>query len=159
MALQHQPRTVSVREATLEDLPELLEDIREYDRLEWVGGLGMPLEPALRAAIELGGKIALDQDGKPLCMWGSAPTLSDDIASVWLVATNRATDFKFSIHGYLKQELEAFYTDGVEWLQADAYSLNTVHLSWLQWLGFKPCHEGPLGPLGLPFTTFLRKQT
>ena len=139
---------VQVEEAHIEQVWEVLDDIRMADLSEWYAGTGKLFEYSVD--ITFAGndqrRVAL-LDGVPLCFWGW-----NREGEVWMFATNRAVTKAIALHKALGGCLEEM----PDTLTALADNRNTVHHKWLRWLGFKAVEEQFIAPLGLPFTLFTR---
>ena len=143
---------MEVRVPTLEDVEEVLKDVRFADRSEWYAGTGVLMPTSLEAAIR-GSDTVLTavEDGKPLIMWGS-----DKDGRLWMFATNAAVPKAHRLHRILRPELDRL----IRWYGSVfcfADCRNAVHLKWLRWLGFEELGVIPLGPFELPFASFYKE--
>lgn len=142
--------TVTVEDATLEHVFQVIDDVRTADHAEWYAGTGIFFEDAITAVFEdfpeEPKKVAL-VDGLPVCFWGW-----DEAGGVWMFATVTAERNAIALHRVLHSEVNKMPPR----LVAIADDRNVVHHRWLKWLGFEAIESGHYGPFGLPFTTFTR---
>lgn len=110
-------------------------------------------------------RMAVTQDGTPLCVWGVSPAYPQDADSyyskrfgwVWLVATTEAVPVARSIHRHLKAEfgkLREMYPV----LITASYIRNPEHHRWLKWLGFEQYGRKIITPMGGVFLPFILKE-
>jgi DNA phosphorothioation-dependent restriction protein DptG len=83
-------------------------------------------------------------DGTPIAMWGVTPD-AGKVGRVWMLGTNELVSnrrirlrFLREVREYLQQ---LFKTYAVLWNCVDAR--NTVHVRWIQWMGFTFVAEHP----------------
>ena len=144
---------ISVVLAEASHVDDIMLDLRDADRDEWVAGGARPIRMALLRAVtpdvDTVARTALDERGVALCMWGGCD------GRLWLVATNAAVPRAVSLHRVLGPWLQEL-VDRWGTLTAVADKRNIQHHRWLKWLGFKPVREVRTGPFGLPFIQFER---
>lgn len=142
---------ISVIKPEVSHLMQVQDDIRMADLAEWFAGTGIPFFEGAKFAINESefAQVAIDEQGTPLCFWGG------DDGIVWLFATRSAEKKALSLHKILKPNLDELHA---RWgkLTAVADSRNTVHHTWLEWLGFDLASENPRAPFGLPFKTYIK---
>lgn len=142
---------MEVRVPTVDDVVEILKDVRFADRSEWYAGTGVFMPVSVDRAIR-GSDLVLTliEDGKPLLLWGS-----DVDGRLWMFATNGAVPRAVAIHRKLMPHLQEL-VDRYGSVFCFADCRNKVHIKWLRWMGFEELATIELGPLGLPFTTFTK---
>lgn len=151
---------VTVEDARPDHIPPMLDTIRQADLNEWYAGTGS-------ADIERGlfhvwynkgyAKAAVAGDGVALCVWGVDDN-GDGSGNIWLFATERAAKFAIAIHRNLRSEMDTMLA---RWPTLVAFSdrRNTVHHTWLDWIGFEFEREVFLKPFGLPFRKYVRRKS
>lgn len=145
------------RLAEPDDVPVLAATLRDADRDEVLAASGRtPLE-ALTDGLRWSSPAytLVDGEGTPIAMLGVVP-LDDLAGSVWLLGTDgiQKESIRFlrgSRLGLQKlHEVRPVLTNAVD-------ARNTLHIRWLQWLGFTFLAEvRGAGPGGLPFYEFVR---
>lgn len=93
-------------------------------------------------------------DGEPVAAFGVARRTSlDEVASPWLLATDRAERFPLAIakasRVYFKRMKQAFPL-----MENYVLAENCKAVSWLRWLGFEMEEPRPGGVFGVPFVRF-----
>jgi hypothetical protein len=143
---------ITVQDANLEHLHNILPDVRPADLREWYAGTGSMFTQAATETLTSGGyqKVAL-LGNLPLCFWGVSTA-----GEVWLFATTTAERYALGLHRVLRPELDKLF-DIAPRLTALADSRNTKHHLWLDWLGFTLEEEVGAGPFGLPFKLYTKE--
>ena len=132
-----------VRPATGADALALGPKLRDEDKAEALAAYGLPPDQTL--AISLGRSkeaYTMLKDGELAGMFGVCPTDHSDVGSVWLLATpllvtNWLTFLRHARTG--RDWLHQSYP--ILWAFAD--ERNTVHLKWLEWMGFNIINRHP----------------
>lgn len=141
---------VSVEKATMVHFDAAFPDIRRADMAEWFAGTGDLFHIGATRCLEESevSLVALSGDGFPLCFWGGTG------GRLWLFATETAERHALSLHRILRPELDyLMHRWGLLYAVADAR--NTVHHTWMRWLGFTQMPAIELPPFDLPFITFI----
>lgn len=132
-------------------------DIRQEDVDEWVLGSGVPVRTMLLHRLNLDEQYVralLNADGKCIALWGVS--LDGEPGVVWLIASPEAETVGRRIHRFWPMEVGLMHMRHVH-LTALAYANNTLHLKWLQQIGFVATDEVPLGPGAVPFILYQRR--
>ena len=125
-----------VRDTTLEDLPILAATLRPSDTAEILAASGRSNLEAL--TIGLSGEVCKTvclSDGTPVAIYGTNPTLTDGLGSIWMVAT---VDFH-KMHMQFLKEGKGYVQDlskGYKTLFNYTDARNALHHRWLKWCGF-----------------------
>jgi len=144
---------IRVEDLTLQHVKSAHEDIRMEDRMEWLAAGGVDVIEHFEVhPPQAGDRVALDEGGNVMCLWGSR----GDPAHVWLVATDSAVPRARAIHRHLKSELSVIL-ERHPTIECWADSRNVKHHEWLHWLGFEYVTEEFYGVLGLPFKHFIKR--
>ena len=97
------------------------------------------------------------KDGTPFTMFGVVPMDRElKTGSIWLLATNDLTnDVPIS---FLRQSRKFLPTllEPYDMVFNCVYEQNTVHIKWIQWLGFTFIRRVTLGPYNKTFLEFAR---
>lgn len=137
-----------------EHVRQILEDVREADRLElWAAGLQTP-EEAMRGGMNAGPSWAGTIDGAAVCMFGVVPgNPLSGVGIPWMVGTNALERHAVTFLRRCRPQMRKFREDFPLLLNyVDAR--NTVAIKWLSWLGFEIHPPQPMGPLSVPFHYF-----
>ena len=146
----------SARVATALDAEDLLADVRQEDRDEWIAAGAVSLRPALLASIDGYAHVArLGDDGPVLCIWGAVPTDDPELGTGWLIGTRTGQLHARPLHRILREEYDKVLLRFPR-LQCWADDRNRSHHLWIRWLGFRAVRSAPFGPYGLPFTFYLK---
>jgi hypothetical protein len=149
---------IEVRQATELDAFYLAENIREADRQEVLAsGSPSPLA-SLMVGLEHS-RLCLsvvNDDNLPVAIFGVVDSADPEVGLVWMLGTDEIGESKIR-----------FLRGSREWVKLlhKRYPIlanvvdarNTVHISWLRWLGFTFINQHPgLGPGNHPFFEFVR---
>ena len=140
------------------DIPVVAANMRQEDVAEVLAGEGRGPKEALLFAF-MAGKPCMticNSKDEPIAMWGVTPD-AGKVGRVWMLGTDELVGdrrirvrFLREVKAYLK---ELFKTYAVLWNCVDAR--NTVHIRWIQWMGFtfvaKHPNYGAEGRLFLEF--------
>lgn len=141
--------------ASLEDVPELAEAVREPDQREIWRSSAVSPEDALRRALRVSDMVWTGRyDGQMVCMFGVAPmSIITGTGSPWLLGTDLivkyARPFLRANKPYVAEMLNKY-----PYLVNYADTENVVAVRWLEWLGFKMNTPEPFGPFGFLFHRF-----
>lgn len=164
------PRAVLSPHVASWHVDDLMSDVRQADRNEWVAALGCPMELALREACGPG-QVAMtcfiEKTRKVLAVFGAQPMpdafterlgCSPDAGLLWFAATNLG-------YHYIP-DFAVLATRGLDYLHLTYPTLtafvddrNVLHHQWLVDMGFKFApqpHE--IGPWSLPFWRVTRRK-
>lgn len=140
------------------DIEAIAAIVREADRDEIEGALGIPIDYAIREGARQGAqKIVIN--GDVVAVFGCAVhCLLTDVAVPWMVST---------VH--IEPRFRAFLrisANEVAKMHVKHQTLlnyvdvrNTVAIRWLEWLGFEFSEPEPYGPHGMPFMKFMMERT
>ena len=132
---------LTVRKSILQDAVELSRILRDADRME-IEALGRtPLESLSTGVNESPLCFtAVDEEGVPSIIWGSAPSADPDVGYVWLLASD---GLKKNWVQLLRETPNAIKkVSGDYKILANAcHSENKVHIRWLKWSGFTILRE------------------
>jgi len=149
-----------VRPATTLDVDIFKEKLRYADKLEIDAGSEMTPEEALLEGIQLSIPCYVAfWKGEPLCIYGVVPTgIPGDpmqYGNVWMFGTDLidtiGIQFLRSSRAWFDVLMEQY--DG---LGNAVDARNTVHIKWLEWLGFEFLPPVNMGVYSLPFIPFYR---
>lgn len=147
-----------VRPATVADALALGPNLRDEDEREARAASGLPPDQAL--AVNLGMSkeaYTMHKDGELAGMFGVCPTDQPTVGRVWLLATpvlvaNWLTFLRHARTG--RDWLHQSYP--ILWAFAD--ERNTVHIKWLEWMGFTIINRHPeFGAEKRPFLEVVRR--
>lgn len=155
--------TGHIAPATMADALDLAPRLRAADRAEMQAFTGMPPEIGLPLSLTGGGPtwtIRWDPSGHPLAIFGVGPVPHHpQLGIVWMVGSDELFSRPMT---FLRQSRLAL--DGLHQFHpllgnyVDAR--NTVHIRWLQWLGFGFLKLHPeFGVEKRPFIQFARLKT
>lgn len=150
----------AVRFSTLDDADYLAPRLRDEDLQELIAAGSPDALTTLKAGV-LFSKPALsvvDADDRAVTMFGVCPSSDPFIGYIWLLSSDVLDRNKMKFLRHCKQWLEALHKHyPVLTNRVDAR--NTVHIKWLEWMGFTFVNRVPgQGPGNLPFYEFLRLQ-
>lgn len=150
----------TVKDAVLADVPDLLTDLRQADRDEWIAAGVESTGLALAASIETGPwvrTVRLVGDGDPLlCIYGVNDTAEPGVGMAWLIGTNLGQRLaRKLIKVFTAEEMAAAMA---RWSKLECWSdsRNTAHHRWLDWMGFDWMGTVKMGPFGFDFEYFER---
>lgn len=145
-----------VRPAALADAEALAPRLRPADLREIAARSGEAPVEVLRRGVGAGKCYAIEShSGDVVALFGVSPSHEPKLGIVWLLGSEELVRHKTT-----------FLRHSREWLArlAEGYALlgnlvderNTVHVRWLQWLGFRFLRRIPLGRNGETFIEFVR---
>lgn len=148
---------ITIEPLTWDHLNQCQDIIRLEDRMEWAAGCGQGILEQL-ADVGLGehSKVALS-DGVPQLIWGVDKTREEGVGSAWMFATIHASRLRLALHKAVLPEIEELHR-AYPTLIAWSDRRNTLHHTWLRWLGFKEITSAYYGTMGLPFIYFRKEQ-
>lgn len=150
---------IEARRTIIPDIPPIAASMRPEDKAEVLAASGETPYNAL-----FHGYVGCDEcftvvhcnTREPLAMFGYKVMEKDVCAVVWLLASTRLVDYKWS---FLRQShMWMNYMQGKAPLLYNAVDQrNIVHIRWLEWLGFRFIRVLPsFGKQQLPFVEFAR---
>lgn len=149
----------TVRTSVEEDADLLAAHIREADRREVEALTNLPLDMILRQGIKKCDTCfsAFSPEGDLLTIFGVSPHIEDDtIGIVWLLGTHDLYKIHYRFlresHTWLNKLFGDKYRALTNWVD----KRNTLHLRWLDWLGFQALQEQPIGKNQEPFIEVLK---
>lgn len=139
---------IQLRAATIDDCWDLAENLRPRDRQELaLGRSATPLDKIIAAwKGSAPCEAAVTSQGALVCMWG-VQTYPGGLGSIWMLGTPALTSVPLAFLRGCRPVIHRA-ASGHSVLACAPWRKNTLHLRWLQWLGFQPhdtCH-----PLYLP---------
>lgn len=134
--------------------------IREADADEWfIASGGVPVSQALRSGWQGPSTVycrsLLDDSGVCVCVWGITRD-PKGTHMVWLIASQQAERMARAIHRLWRKELKRMHEHS-ETLVAIAYANNSLHLHWLQVIGFRLIAQDVVGVGRYPFNTYVKE--
>lgn len=144
------------RLATLQDVEDVASRLRKEDVAEGKAMLGVDPQAWLSFCDLTRTWVIFNKEGLNVALAGVDPLPEDNIALIWMVATDDLLDHQIEFLKYSRpfiEEITAPYDLVFNWVHAE----NDVHLKWLKWCGFTfiKYHER-FGVEGVPFYTFVR---
>lgn len=146
------------RRSKASDIPVVAKNMRKEDVAEVQAAEGLPPDQALLFCFMAGKPCMTICNAKhePVAMWGVTPE-TGRVGRVWMLGTDELVGdhririrFLREVRRYLQ---ELFETYAVLWNCVDAR--NTVHIRWIQWMGFTFVAEHPnYGAEGRSFLEF-----
>lgn len=154
------PKNYVLRDATPQDAARIAPLLRSIDKVE-IGSVS-PLYPELAILRSIlaspGCRIGETLEGVPICIWGVHKRNDSElrVGEIWLVGTPLVYEYSraFLVESKnILKELEENYDLLYNYIHAE----NSLHIRWLQWLGFSflKRHER-FGLQGLPFYQFCK---
>jgi hypothetical protein len=147
---------ITVRKSIVPDIHEVAQTMRPEDVAEVYAGSGdSPHKALVKGYLHSTECFTLVKGGK-LGMFGYVKAKDEPCAAVWMLASTNLLKHKWA---FLRQSRE-----WVDYMQAQSPVLfncvdqrNEVHISWLDWLGFRFVRTIPqYGHQKLPFIEFVR---
>lgn len=144
---------VDYRPAAYNDVPALLRELREADRLEVTAASADPLDDVVAHALWTShDPIAATHDDKLLALFGYAP-VSSEAAVVWLLGTDhlmrQQSELARAGRVYIAR-VSTLYRHLFNYVDAR----NAASKLWLRRIGFTLQPAAPFGHKGLPFHRF-----
>lgn len=145
-----------IRLATKEDVHWMAPRLRQADKDEVKACGGWEAEEALRMSYEASepcyaGSLS---NGEVSALFGAAP-ITDNVGAVWLLGTD-SIDLHPIPFLRLSKKLLPLVLEPYDLVCNFVDVRNTVHIRWLQWLGFSFLRKTNRGPFQLPFYEFAR---
>lgn len=130
-------------DAEIDDIPLFIP--RPEDAAEWLaaGSKSFARDLAEHITFSKPRRVIFDVEYlRPICFYGVRPkdTPHPRQGVVWLVAAPAAVGLALEIHRWLKPEVELLHSH-YDYLLAYADARNTVHHTWMEWLGMKRLGE------------------
>lgn len=148
------------RPTRIQDIVPVARAMREEDKAEVMAGCGQSPDQALLFCYFKGAPCMtmVGRGGGPVGMWGVVDQ-GQGVGRIWMLATDELVQDKQNSIQFLRQAKpcveEMLQRYEVLFNYADAR--NTVHLKWLQWMGFTFIAEHPnYGNEGQLFLEFVR---
>lgn len=150
------------REAFMDDVRSLGSRLRSADRKE-VLSRGVEPELALQASWESSTQryAIIKSDGTCIGIFGVGPAhhmserLGMSVGCVWMMGSSDLKHVRYSFLRQCREWLETLEKNyDILWNWADAR--NSLHLKWLEWLGFKIIGTAPIGVNGELFHQFIK---
>jgi len=150
---------VEARRSILPDIAPIAASMRPEDRAEVLAASGDTPINALRYGYLYCDEcftVVAQESREPVAMFGYKVVEKDVGAVVWLLASTRLLDYRWSFLRQSRQWMDYFQTK-VPLLYNAVDQRNTVHIRWLDWLGFQFIRTIPeYGTMKLPFVEFAR---
>ena len=146
---------ITIKKSTNDDAKYLAFNLRDADRLELKAlGIKSP-HKSLKEAVGLPACFTAFVHQTPMSMFG-VHTIEDGIGSIWLLGTDAITDkVPISFLRYSKRVLpELIKPYNLVCNMVDVR--NTVHVKWIEWLGFNFIREVTCGPDNNQFYEFAK---
>ncbi len=154
---------VVLRMATREDAKEIAGNLREADLGEMKAVLGTvedPAESLIYGVDNSAYPMVATIDGVPVSIFGVIrDPINADVGCVWMMGTDEMTRRKKLFLRHALKALETLFGSfRLLWCCMD--KRNTVHVRWIQWLGFSLLREHPsFGEQRKPFLEFAKLNT
>lgn len=146
-----------VREAKLTDIAYLADNIRECDKQEVFAMSGITPEQAfLDGYSHSDTPYVVEWQGKAIAMFGVSGD-KNKVGIPWMLATNGIKGIRKQFIRGCKPYVEAMHTE-YPVLTNYVWAENSLHIAWLQWLGFKFADHLPLGRNGEMFIHFYKEK-
>lgn len=150
---------IEYRHSVLPDIYKLAKDLRQADIDEVLATTGESPQKALfRGFISSTECFTLyhEQTGEPVAMFGYRVIEPKVLASIWMLGSERLFEGRWRFLrksavwiDYLNTKADLLYNT--------VDQRNTLHIRWLNWLGFKFVRVIPdFGPSKMPFVEFAR---
>ena len=125
-----------IRPATYSDCLTLAPNLRQEDKDEvWESGNYLP-EEALVASFKASEQPMVGEvDGEVICMFGISATENAELGIPWLLGSSSIKTFSREFLALNKKVLDELSAEFLI-LANYVWSKNTVHIKWLEWLGF-----------------------
>lgn len=139
----------------LDEIEAIAAIVRQADRDEIEGALGVPIAHALREGITGSEKVSkVVINGKVVAVFGDAVhSILGGIGSAWLISTVHITEHPRAFLQVCKPEVADMLTRHHQ-LMNFVDVRNTAAVRWLKWLGFAFAEPVPYGLHGEPFYPF-----
>jgi hypothetical protein len=147
------------RLATWDDVYFVEDNMREEDKDECRAGGYTPFDAiSLSYENSIVSYTLLTPEGVPAAILGVSPSpLSPKFGLIWMLGTDDIRKHKFTFLRNCKPFLDTLYDElGMECLYNYTYAANSLHHSWIRWLGFTFLRQLDLPPTGQPFIEFVR---
>lgn len=129
-------RKAYIREATVEDVPGLISDLRQADLCELRAASKYTPEENLLIGISSGyAEVACLPEGTPAAIFGVSHGGVPDLGVIWMVATNRFMEVQVQFLRECRGHIERLGQD-YKALYNFTDARNSVHHRWLKWCGF-----------------------
>lgn len=155
--MKHVYKESYIRDSNVNDAIELLKNIRPDDLREVTALRSEPLLPLLKQGIWTSKPCftACSSSEEVILVFGVVPYPQEpDIGVVWLLGTDLMDHFHYRFIRESRYWLSQLYGDQFQVLWNIADKRNTLHLRWLDWLGFEFQREVPAGINNEPFIEF-----
>lgn len=159
--MKHIYRESYIRDSLVEDALPLLKNIRPEDLREIAALRNEPLLPLLKQGIWTSRPCftAFNNQEELILIFGVVKSPEDPgTGVVWLLGTNLMEHYHYRFLRESRYWLSQLYGDRFNTLWNIADKRNTLHLRWLDWLGFEFQREIPAGINQEPFIEFLRNK-
>lgn len=146
-----------VRESRPGDLLHIAHFMRRADRAEcWAASRSEPYQALLLGSLSGPVKIVDDGRGFPVAIFGVTEA-SPGVGHPWMLATDGLRKIRKPFLRECREHLEEMHKK-YPILTNLVWAKNTVHIKWLEWMGFCIEPPAPHGPDGELFHIFHRKQ-
>lgn len=139
------------RPATVDDCAELALTMRRADQVEIaLGGSSSPYAALMQGFAYSDAPVAVIGPQGEVAAMGGVVAITPFLGSPWMLAADSLEDLKWPFLRECKRRLQSLHGQFPA-LYNQVWEGNTVHIRWLQWLGFT-VSETPLDrPNFLPF--------
>ena len=155
MEVYYKRGNVIVRDAVVEDIDILKDNIRDSDKQELWASHHIAPEEALRTSLKKASFcLTIEINKEPIGMMGICPgSILDDNAVIWMLSSDKIDNVRrsFARHSreYINKMLEKFSL-----LYNFVDARNKESLKWLRWCGAKIYEAKPYGIEKIPFHYF-----
>ena len=134
---------ITIRKAEVDDAVFLALHMRKEDVAEVAAASGLCPEEALIVGMSVSRECySVLGDGTPIAMFGVCPDENASVGRVWMLGSDAIHAHRFD---FLRKSLEwvEHFHNLYPVLHNYIDARNTVHIKWLQWLGFTFIKELP----------------
>lgn len=134
---------ITIRQSVREDAFVLGPDLRPEDASEVMAAGGKFPTEALLTGLEVSDECyTMTAGGKVLCMFGIVQEKNPSIGRIWMLGSSHIHSHKFEFLR-ISKEWVASFQESYPILYNFIDARNTVHIRWLNWLGFTFISEHP----------------
>lgn len=153
---QEYPGGTLVRPAVIKDAQAVASNMRDADRRE-MAALGLsPIHATTSALLYCKVAYAVVHQDEPVLIFGVSDSNIEGMGSVWAMGTYQVKEIARTFLRHSREWVDRI-GDGYDYIGNIVDERNAVHIRWLKWCGFEFGHTIHYGPLGLPFTNFIRQ--
>ena len=130
--------------------------MRDADSREMSAHGLSPIQAASVSILDSNLAFTVTYCDEPVLIFGVSDSTIEGLGAVWAMGTYEIRKIGSQFLRHSKEWIEIL-EDGYQAIGNIVDDRNDVHRRWLEWCGFEFGHTIKYGPLGLPFTHFLKK--